>query len=107
MTKIITIIVLLFNLYISYMFGVKKEGLEFIAGIKKVKTEAGKMFLGNSVAIYFLIINIFLLLTLIFDIVGKQYILNIEIWNIYFYFLMIVTAIFVLGLNIYIKKSGI
>lgn len=105
MSRVITFAIFLFNLYLSYKFGMKKEGVEFIDGFKNIRTDSGRKFVGNSTAVYLLVVNIFLLSFLILDIMGIQYISNIGVWDIYFYIFITITIIFILILNIFLKNK--
>lgn len=104
--NIIIVFIFLFNLYLSYRFGIKKKGLEYIAGFKNISTDTGREFVGNSIAIYLLIVDMFLLITLVLDIIGIQHISGIGIWDSYFYIFISITIIFILIINIYLKYKG-
>ena len=79
--------------------------MEFIAGFKNIKTDSEREFVGNSIAIYLLIVDIFLLLFLILDIIGIQYILNMGVWDIYFYIFIVIMIIYILITNVCLKNK--
>lgn len=103
MSKIITVLIILFNLYLSYRFGIKKEGLDFVAGFKNINTTSGRKYVGDVIAIYLLIVDVILLLCFILDVIGIRKIYNIGIWDIYFYILIIVTIFSILIINLCLK----